>query len=202
MYQELADMACERITAAVTRSLVDERPIKALLDPYNPTGSTRHVNFNTTKTRRWQTDSRKCPINWAILDSGWEGELCRVLETQDLPVLAYVKNHNMGFEVPYRMGGKAKTYIPDFIVVLDDGHGPEDPLHLVLEVKGFRGEDAKEKKATIETCWLPGINRMGAYGRWAFQELKEVYEIEPDFAQKVESTVAAALQQCGQRGDA
>src|SRR5208337_3531689 len=34
MYQELADMACERITAAITRSLVGERPIKAVLDPY------------------------------------------------------------------------------------------------------------------------------------------------------------------------
>ena len=100
------------------------------------------------------------------------------------------------------MGGKAKTYIPDFIVLLDDGHGPEDPLHLVLEVKGFRGEDAKEKKATIETCWLPGINSMGTYGRWAFQELKEVYEIEPDFGQKVEAAVTVALQQLGQRGDA
>lgn len=202
MYQELADMACERITAAVTRSFADSRPIKALLDPYNPVGSTRHVNFNTSKTRRWQTDPRKCHINWAILDSGWEGELCRVLETRNLPVLAYVKNHNLGFGVPYHMGGKAKTYIPDFLVLIDDGHGPENPLHLVLEVKGFRGEDAKEKKAAMETCWLPGINSMGVYGRWAFQELKEVYEIEPDFAQKVEETVTSALKRCGKKGDA
>ena len=42
MYQELADMACERITAGITRALVGERPIKALLDPYNPTGSTMY----------------------------------------------------------------------------------------------------------------------------------------------------------------
>lgn len=194
MYQELADMACERITAAVTRSSADtNRPVKALLDPYNPIGSTRYVNFNTTKTRRWQTDSRKCHINWAILDSGWEGELCRVLETPDFPVLAYVKNHNLGFEVPYRMGGKAKTYIPDFIALIDDGHGPDDPLHLVLEVKGFRGEDAKEKKSTMETYWLPGINRMSSYGRWAFQELREVYEMEPDFEAKVKETLVHAL---------
>ncbi|HEY5140635.1 MAG TPA: hypothetical protein VIJ25_15170 [Methylococcales bacterium] len=53
MYQELADMACERITAAITRSLVGNRPIKAVLDPYNPDGSTAHVNFNTSKTERW-----------------------------------------------------------------------------------------------------------------------------------------------------
>jgi type III restriction enzyme len=65
MYQELADMACERITAGITRALVGERPIKALLDPYNPTGSTVHVNFTTSKTSRWQTDARRCHINWA-----------------------------------------------------------------------------------------------------------------------------------------
>ena len=49
MYQELADMACNRITAGITRQFVGERPIKALLDPYNPAGSTRHVRFNTSK---------------------------------------------------------------------------------------------------------------------------------------------------------
>ena len=37
---------------------------------------------------------------------------------------------------------------------------------------------------------------------YAFQELKEVYEIEPDFGQKVEAAVTVALQQLGQRGDA
>jgi type III restriction enzyme len=39
MYQELADMACNKITAAITRQFLGERPIKALLDAYNPTGS-------------------------------------------------------------------------------------------------------------------------------------------------------------------
>ncbi len=55
MYQELADMACNRITAAITRQFLGERPIKALLDPYNPTGSTSHVRFNTSRSDRWDT---------------------------------------------------------------------------------------------------------------------------------------------------
>ena len=88
MYQELADMACERITAAITRSLIGTRPIKAVLDPYNPTGSTSHVSFNTSKTDRWETDSRRCHINWVVLDSDWEGEFCRVAE-QHPKVKAY-----------------------------------------------------------------------------------------------------------------
>ena len=81
MYQELADMACDRINAGITRAFLGERPIKALLDPYNPTGSTRHVRFNTSKTDRWETSSARCHINWVILDSDWEAEFCRVAES-------------------------------------------------------------------------------------------------------------------------
>ena len=46
MYQELADRACERITHGIVRNLAGDRPIKAVLDPYNPAGSTSQVNFS------------------------------------------------------------------------------------------------------------------------------------------------------------
>jgi type III restriction enzyme len=186
MYQELADMACERITAGITRALADERPIKAVLDPYNPTGSTIHVMFSTSKTWRWQTDARRCHINWVILDSDWEAEFCRVAESHPR-VRAYVKNHNLGLEVPYRYGSEIRKYIPDFIALVDDGRGEDDLLRLIVEIKGYRREDAKEKKATMETYWVPGVNNLGQYGRWAFAELTEVYQIESDFAAKVEA---------------
>lgn len=184
MYQELADMACERITAGITRALVGERPVKAVLDPYNPVGSTAHVNFNTSKTSRYETDARKCHVNWVILDSDWEAEYCRVAEAHPR-VLAYVKNHNLGLEVPYRYGSETRTYIPDFIVLVDDGHGVDDPLHLIVEIKGYRREDAKEKKATMETYWVPGVNNQGHYGRWAFAEFTDVYDMQSDFEAKV-----------------
>ena len=126
MYRSLADRACEIVAAAITSSSVNGHPVKALLDPFNPTGSTIHVNFNTSKTDVWRTDLRKCHVNLAVLDLGWEGEFCRVVESHPR-IRAYVKNHNMGFEVPYRAGSDARTYIPDFIVLVDDGHGKDDP---------------------------------------------------------------------------
>ena len=181
-------MACERITRGIVSTLVGKRPIKAVLDPYNPTGSTLHVNFNTSKKTRWQTDPRRCHINWAITDSDWEAEFCRVAEAHP-KVRAYVKNHNLGFDVPYRMGSVARKYRPDFIVLVDDGRplvdGSDDLLHLVVEIKGYRGEDAKEKKATMETYWVPGVNHLGSYGRWAFAEFTDVYEIEAHFNQMI-----------------
>jgi len=187
MYQELADMACNRITAAITRQFLGERPIKALLDPYNPSGSTMHVRFNTSKTDRWETNGPppKNHVNWVILDSDWEGEFCRVAESHS-QVIAYTKNHNLGLEVPYRYGSEMRKYLPDFIVQVDDGHGPDDPLHLVVEIKGYRREDAKEKKSTMETYWVPGVNHLGAYGRWSFAEFTDVYLIEEEFKDRVE----------------
>jgi type III restriction enzyme len=176
---------CERITAGITRALVGEKPIKAVLDPYNPTGSTIHVNFTTSKPAPWQTDPRRCHVNWVILDSDWEAELCRVAEAHPR-VLSYVKNHNLGLEVPYRYGSQSRRYRPDFVVLVDDGGGTDDPLHLVVEIKGYRGEDAKEKKATMETYWVPGVNNLGTYGRWALAEFAEVYQIGADFAARVE----------------
>jgi type III restriction enzyme len=184
-YKMLADMACSRIIAGINRKFIGERPIKALLDPYNPTGSTMHVNFNTSKMLRWQTDEMRCHVNWAVLDSEWEGEFCRVAEAHPR-VHSYVKNQNLGLEVPYRRGSEMRKYLPDFIVCVDDGNGERDPLNLIVEIKGYRREDAKEKKATMETYWVPGVNHLGTHGRWAFVEFTEVYRIEADFKAKVQ----------------
>ena len=187
MYLELADMACKRITDAITRTHLEERPIRALQDPFNPTGSTRFVNFRTSKESRWRTDPRKCHVNWVILDSDWEAEFCRVVEAHP-KVRAYVKNHNLGLEVPYQYGSIARTYIPDFIVHVDDGR--EDSMNLVVEIKGYRREDAKEKKSTMETYWIPGVNNLGEYGRWAFAEFTDNYQIEAEFNSLISQTIA------------
>ena len=194
MFEPLADMACERIAAAITRTNLEGNSIKALLDPYNPAGSTRFVNFRTSKALRWRTDPRKCHVNWVILDSDWETEFCRVAEEHPR-VFAYVKNHSLGLTVPYKHGSVNRTYLPDFIVQVDDGRGPDDPLNLIIEIKGYRGEDAKEKKTTMETYWVPGVNNAGEFGRWAFAEFTDVYEIGADFAARVESAFNKTIAQ-------
>jgi type III restriction enzyme len=118
-------------------------------------------------------------VNQVVRDSDWEAEFARVAEAHPR-VLAYVKNHNLGFEVPYRYGSTMRIYLPDFIVLVDDGHGPYDPLRLVVEIKGYRGEDAKDKKATMDTYWVLGVNNLRTHGRWAFAELTDHYEIDAE----------------------
>ena len=85
--------------------------------------------------------------------------------------------------------------LPFAIPSVEDGHGKNDLLHLIVEIKGYRREDAKEKKATMDTYWVPGVNNLGSYGRWAFAEFTEVYRIETDFEAKVEAEFNKMIEQ-------
>ena len=195
LYREIADQAGRRIKAAIARAIQseqndEEHRIKAVAAPYAPVGSTQYVNFTTRNLPRqpnaWfhreiiETNPSKCHVNLAVCDDGWEARFCRILDGHG-HVISYVKNHGLGFEVPYRMGSVARTYIPDFIVRIDDGRGPDDPLNLVAEVKGYRGEDAIAKAETMDSYWIPGVNNLGIYGRWAFHEFTSAEDMNAEF---------------------
>jgi type III restriction enzyme len=89
------------------------------------------------------------------------------------------------------MGSTQRKYLPDFIVQIDDGQ--EDLLNLIVEIKGYRGENAKEKHNTMKTYWVPGVNNLGSFGRWAFAEFTAVYEIESQFNELIDQFTAAGV---------
>ena len=39
--------------------------------------------------------------------------------------------------------------------------------------------------------WVPGVNNLGQYGRWAFAEFTSVYEIDADFDKLIQSLAVA-----------
>jgi type III restriction enzyme len=79
-----------------------------------------------------------------------------------------------------------RKYLPDFIVLVDDGHGDDDLLHLSSRSRATaRGRQGEE----VHDGHLLGARREQPrhHGRWAFAEFTEVYQIEADFKAKVES---------------
>ncbi|MBO7653752.1 MAG: restriction endonuclease, partial [Kiritimatiellae bacterium] len=172
VYKNLADAACQRLNLAIMRAESEKgnSSVRAIIDSFMPTGSTSRVNFRISRHSKVLFETVKSPVNYAVCDSTWEALLCRVLEEHPR-TLAYVRNFNLGFEVPYVMGTENRIYLPDFIVLADDGRGPDDPLHLVIEVKGYRYADANVKRQTMEEMWIPGVNAERNFGRWAFFEL-------------------------------
>ena len=204
LHRMISDMAAERIRAAITNSVQQnapdgERKIKAIVNQFAPTGTTHSINFATTAPlyihpSQWQSEKRlrfetrqdKCNINLAVCDSSWEIDFCKILEAHP-QVISYVKNQGLGLEVPYRMQNSSRAYIPDFIVVIDDRKGRHDPLHLIAEIKGYRGEDAVAKATTMRSYWIPGINNLKHFGRWEFIELTSKNTMEEEFLDFVRS---------------
>lgn len=86
---------------------------------------------------------------------------------------------------------KKRKKSKDQIEMVLDAGGAE-PLNLIVEIKGYRGEDAKEKANAMRAYWVPGVNSLGRFGRWAFAEFTEVFEIDAAFAALVDESIRAA----------
>jgi type III restriction enzyme len=43
------------------------------------------------------------------------------------------------------------------------------------------------KAETMATQWVPGVNALGTYGRWAFAEFRSAHDLEADFAHMVQA---------------
>ena len=184
LYKQIADQVANRIAAAITISEAKKHnPVKAIIDAFNPRGLSGFVNFTTSRETLWPTAVNKCHVNYVVWDSTWEEQFCQIAESHP-KVLDYVKNQGLGFEVPYLMGSETRRYIPDFIVRIDDGK--EDPLNLIVEIKGFRGEDARAKADTMRAYWVPGVNNLGRFGRWDFIEFRDGYAMKDDFEATIE----------------
>lgn len=176
---EFAHDASDKIYHAIVRadgSNGQTRILRPILQPYDTLGSTRWVDFDTTRSV-YATNASKCHISHVVCDTGsWEQKLAQVLE-DDLPeVVRYTKNHNLGFFIPYNLNGDEKRYIPDFIACIDDGHGSEDLLNLIVEVTGERKKDKAAKVSTAQTLWIPAVNNEGSFGRWAFVEISDPWD--------------------------
>ena len=172
---EFAHDASDRIYKAIVAANEDKPILKPILRPYDTIGSTRYVDFDTTRSV-YATRADKCHVSHVVADTdSWEQKLAQTLEDMD-EVVRYVKNHNLGFTIPYSLGGEAKNYVPDFIACLDDGRGRDDPLNLLIEVTGEKKKDKAAKVATARTLWIPAVNNHGGFGRWAFIEIDDPWD--------------------------
>jgi type III restriction enzyme len=181
---QFAHDAADKIYKAIVASTPGDKALKPILRPYDTIGSTQHIDFDTTKPT-YATRADRCHISHVVCDTdAWEQKLAQTLE--DMPeVFAYVKNQNLGFTIPYTLNGEEHNYYPDFIVRIDDGHGPKDLLNLILECTGQKKKDKEAKVTTAQTLWIPAVNGHGEFGRWAFLEISDPWDAK--------NTIYAAL---------
>ncbi len=143
-------------------------------------GSTEGVWFETTQPT-WETHPQKCHISHVVAQTdSWEQKTAQALE-QMPEVLAYVKNHNMDFTIPYiNHNGESRQYVPDFIARIRKQHtdSDDDIVNLILETSGKAREDKVQKVNTVENMWLPAVNTHGEFGEWTFLEITDPWDMQ------------------------
>lgn len=177
---EFAHDAADRIYLAIAsgdNTDAGRKILQPIMQPYDPIGSTHYVDFSTIR-RTMPTDPDKCHISHVVADTKtWEQKVAEVLE--DLKeVVHYVKNQGLGFTIPYTINGIERRYFPDFLVRIDDGHGEDDLLNLVLECSGEKKKEKTAKVATARNLWIPAVNNAGEFGRWAYRETRDPWDLK------------------------
>ncbi|MBI4289776.1 MAG: hypothetical protein HY671_15280, partial [Chloroflexi bacterium] len=135
LFKELAHDAADRIYRAIVASEGGPKFLKPILRPYDYIGSTRYVDFDTTRPV-YSTRPDKCHISHVVCDTeSWEQKMAQALEDME-EVVCYAKNQNLGFAIPYTLNGEERNYMPDFIVRVRVGGGSPSP-----ESSPLKGEE-------------------------------------------------------------
>lgn len=180
LWRPMAQKAAERIARACAPSSVPEM-VRIIPHSYNEEGSSRFVDFVTSKQDLFRTDPEMCHVDHVVADSDWEKAFTVAIERELADIcIAYIKNHNLGFEVPYEYRGEMHQYRPDFILKINDGNGQQNPLHLIIEVKGKKDDRDTAKVDTMHRQWVPAVNAARKYGRWAYAMLESPHTFGAD----------------------
>jgi len=179
---EFAYDASDCIYRSIVSASAGEKRLMPVLRSYETVGSTRYVDFDTTRAV-YATRADKCQVSHVVADTeSWEQKMAQVFEDMD-EVACYVKNQNVGFTIPYTLAGEDKWYYPDFIARMK--REGREPLNLIVEVSGERRKDKAAKVAAARELWVPAMNNHGEFGDWAFVEITDPWDAQ--------NTIRAAL---------
>ncbi len=184
---QLAHNAADRVYNSIVTAAEGTKTLLPILQPYDTIGSTRYVDFDTARPV-YATEPSCCHVSHVVGDTeSWEQKTAQAIEelAEEKTVISYVKNHNLGFMIPYTYNGDSHNYIPDFIIRVNDGYGKDNPLNLILEVTGKKEAKKEAKVLTARNLWVPAVNNHGGFGRWAFTEISDPWDVKNTLKKKI-----------------
>lgn len=159
------------IMEGVHKANADHEEISAVLNYYNPEGSTIHVY---RPTNRPVYPTQKSHVNLVIAeDNSWQQIAAKTLDAMD-SIECWVKNTYLGFRIPYTVGDENKEYQPTFIVRVKG-------INLIVECEDFDSDKSGNKEAKrhyLKDYWIPAANNLKTYGTWDLMEVRDIDQLE------------------------
>ena len=164
------------IMEGVHQANEDQEIISAVLNYYNPEGSTAHV-FRPTNKTVWPT--QKSHVNYIIAeDNSWQQIAAQTLDAMEC-VVAWVRNQYLGLRIPYTVSDENKEYQPTFIVKVKTKD--ENTVNLIVECEDFDSDKSGNKEAKrhyLKDYWIHAANNLKTYGQWDLLEVRNIDELE------------------------
>ena len=161
----------DNIMEGVHKANEDHEEISAVLNYYNPEGSTIHVYRPTNKP---VYPTQKSHVNYVIAeDNSWQQIAAKTLDSMEC-VDCWVKNTYLGFRIPYTVGDENKEYQPTFIVKTKG-------INLIVECEDFDSDKSGNKDAKrhyLKDYWIPAANNLKTYGTWDLLEVRDIDQLE------------------------
>ncbi|MBR7049145.1 MAG: DEAD/DEAH box helicase family protein [Prevotella sp.] len=161
----------DNINEGIHKANEDHEEISAVLNYYNPEGSTIHVYRPTNKT---VYPTQKSHVNYVIAeDNSWQQIAAQTLDSMEC-VECWVKNTYLGFRIPYTVGDENKEYQPTFIVRVKG-------INLIVECEDFDSDKSGNKEAKrhyLKDYWIPAANNLKTYGTWDLLEVRDIDQLE------------------------
>ena len=170
------------IYEGIRQANADHEEISAVLNYYNPEGSTRYV-FRPTNQPVLPTE--KSHVNLVIGEpESWQDVARRTLDKMEC-VETWVRNTYLGFRIPYSVGNEQKEYAPDLIVRVRISE--ERTANIIVECHDFDNDNSGNKETKrhfLTNYWLPAANGLNTYGEWHLLEVRDIEQLEVAIKEK------------------
>lgn len=172
------------INAGIHQANAKHQLIKAVMNYYNPEGSTIRVH-QPTNHEVWPIV--KSHVNLIVADKdSWEQKAAQMLDNLDC-VDTWVRNMYLGFCIPYTLGGQSYEYEPTFIVRVKTADNRK--VNIVVECQDFNGDgkgNKEIKRQTLKDYWIPAANNLQTYGQWDMLVVNDIEQLDRMINEKTE----------------
>ena len=145
----------------------EDKPVINAISQTPPFYTTAEINPYWS-SRRDRLDTKKSQLNIAPCGNSWELQVAQTLDNHP-SVLAWARNDRQRWQLPYMHQGEWQYYEPDFVARISQGEN--QPVNVVIEVKGREWEGDSDKRRYATQFWVPAANSdqdLSRHGQWVY----------------------------------